>query len=222
MPLSPVPPENQTFVHPYYKKHIYFGALSTALAINSLFTSWESAKIVGATTCIGVAYATISDLFMCRYCIEYFNGGHRYNGKRLEDRPIRTLNPNWNALIWGMISSWHLSALGGIFLAALSRVPISPSMPKLSARQVIPNLAAGASLLFAATFFLFWKKCQLEEREELFAHRIIDQKRPMPREMQVKFERVSCHNGSSYVGMAIILFMCATFALGIRIRKAYL
>ncbi len=59
----------------------------------------------------------------CRDCIEYFTVYHIYRGKDLSFRPLKTLDPNLNAIAWGMIATWHVCAVAGTVLAANGKSP---------------------------------------------------------------------------------------------------
>lgn len=88
--------------------------------MGAVFAPWEAVKIVGLTVLTGVSYGIANDMFACRDCIEYFTVGHRYDGKELRNRPLKTLNPNLNAIAWGMIATWHVCAIAGSVLALIS------------------------------------------------------------------------------------------------------
>jgi len=199
---------------------VYTAGVATALSGIGVLAPWESTKIIGSTTLIGIAYATINDLFACRQCIEYFTVGHIYDGRRLDHRPIMTLNPNWNALAWGMISSWHLSALAGVLLATLARAPMTASTPKLSARQIIPGLALGSALLLASITTMAWllerplEKALKEQRHKM------DLWPNAPRDMRRKFTLVDCRNSLGYLCMTLLVSICAASVIGFRVRQS--
>lgn len=91
-------------VTPQYKSLVYTAIGVTTLSAVALRSSWESIKIIGLTVLTGTAYGIINDMIACRDCIEYFTVGHFYDGLSLTNRPIQSLNPNLNAIVWGMIA----------------------------------------------------------------------------------------------------------------------
>jgi len=192
---------NQNFVNPEYKLIVYTACVATALAGASLLAPWESARIVGATTLTGIFYATINDMFACRDCIEYFTIGHVWDGQKLDKRPIMTLNPNLNAIAWGMIASWHVSALAGVVFAALARLPLTAV--KLTTRQLAPYLAGGAVALCAIahvavrTLEPWFKRLEQEGRWDGVLEDV-------PRDYQAKFLMCDTRNSVGYFGLAIL------------------
>jgi len=97
-----------------------------------------------------VSYGIANDMIACRDRIEYFTyGKHKYFGqdsKNFVNRPLQTSNPNLNALAWGMIATWEVGTIAGLILAAIARVPFLDS-PKITARQLTPYMAIGATLI---------------------------------------------------------------------------
>ena len=192
---------NQNFVNPEYNLLVYTACAATALAGASLLAPWESVRIIGGTTLTGIFYATINDMFACRDCIEYFTVGHVWDGRKLDQRPIMTLDPNLNAIVWGMIASWHVSALAGALFAAIARMPYAAV--QLSARQIAPYLVGGAVALcviaHVATRVLEQRVHRLANNgnfDEIFED--------TPRDYQAKFMLVNIRNLTGYAGLGVL------------------
>ncbi|MCH9811185.1 hypothetical protein K0U07_00305 [bacterium] len=101
----------------------------------------------------GVAYGVVNDMFACRECIEYFTVGHRYDGKNLRNRPIQTLNPTLNAIVWGQIATWHVCTIAGAVFAFVARVPLPFITEKVSSTQVGKVLVVVAPIVCTIAHF---------------------------------------------------------------------
>ncbi|MCP5489830.1 MAG: hypothetical protein H7A42_01785 [Chlamydiales bacterium] len=210
---------NQNFVNPEYKLIVYTACAATALAGACLLTPWESVRMIGGTTLTGIFYATINDMFACRDCIEYFTIGHVWDGRKLDKRPIMTLDPNLNAIAWGMIASWHVSALAGALFAAAARLPYAAV--KLSTRQIAPYLVGGAIALCTVAHVTVrvldsWLK-ELEKNGGL--DEVLGD---VPPDYQAKFMSVNVRNLVGYVGIGVLgialSVLMATTRLGLTPR----
>jgi hypothetical protein len=184
-----------------YKLIVYTASAATALAEASLLTPWETVRMIGGTTLTGIFYATINDMVACRDCVEYFTIGHVWDGRKLDKRSIMTLDPNLNAIAWGMIVSWHVSALAGVLFAAVARLPYAAV--KLSTRQIAPYLVGGAIVLCAVAHVTVrvldsWLK-ELEKNGGLD-----DVLEDIPRDYQAKFMSVNVRNLTGYFGLAVL------------------
>lgn len=146
-------PPDRAFFAEQYRPLVATAFVATALAATAALAGpIEAIRIIGMTTLTGVSYATANDMIACRDCPEYFTIGHFDDGQNLENRPIRTLNPTLNALVWGPISSWHVSAIAGVLIAIAARLPILSAT--VSAASIAPFLAAIAVGTFARSHFL--------------------------------------------------------------------
>jgi hypothetical protein len=131
-------------INPNYQQVVNFSLYATGIAAATLLTRCESIKIIGTTVLTAVSYGILNDMIACRDCIEYFTIGHRYDGRNLRYRPLNTLNPNLNALVWGAIATWHVSAIAGAVFAIFARMPFPKLSVKITAAQLAPCLAIGA------------------------------------------------------------------------------
>lgn len=130
-------------VNDKYKCLVYTAGGATLAAAIALLTPWEPVKIVGLTVLTGVSYGIANDMFACRDCIEYFTVGHRYDGQKLRNRPLNTLDPTLNAIAWGSIATWPVCALAGVLFAFLARVPFPGLTKKITTAKLAPVLAVG-------------------------------------------------------------------------------
>lgn len=137
-------------INPKYASQIYTALAATGTAAIGLCIGRpESVKIAALTVLTGVSYGITNDMIACRDCIEYFTVGHVYDGLHLRRRPLLTLNPTLNALVWGMLATWHVSTIAGCALATVARVPV----PKLSSTnwQILRNSVLGKFINFNPT-----------------------------------------------------------------------
>ncbi len=92
-----------SLINPKYAPTVYTALAGTAVGVGIMFSPLEEFKIIGLTICTGVIYGIFNDMIACRECIQYFTIGHIYReGDDRDYRPLRTLNPTINALVWGM------------------------------------------------------------------------------------------------------------------------
>ncbi|CCB88493.1 unknown protein [Simkania negevensis Z] len=192
---------NQNFVNPEYKLIVYTACAATAFAGASLLAPWESVRMIGGTTLTGIFYATINDMVACRDCIEYFTFGHVWDGQKLDKRPIMTLDPNLNAIAWGMIASWHVSALAGVLFAAVARLPYAAV--KLSTRQIAPYLVGSAIAL--CTFAHVTVRVLDSWLKELEKNGGLDKVwGDVPSDYKAKFMSVDVRNFVGFVGLGVL------------------
>lgn len=184
-------------INPRYKPLVNTALVATGLALGAVFAPWEAVKIVGLTVLTGVSYGIANDMVACRDCIEYFTVGHRYDGKELRNRPLKTLNPNLNAIAWGMIATWHVCAIAGSVLALIARAPIPGLVLKVSAVQLAPYLAIGAAL----TIILAHVNSRLAQKEMT--------KNPhskywdVPLDLQAGWEACNTRNTTGYAAISL-------------------
>src|SRR5436853_3045133 len=148
-----------SLIHPRYKIPVYMSMITTGLALLTLFQPWEYFKIIGLTILTGVSYGIISDLISCHECIEYFTLGHHYDERNLRYRLVQSLNPIYNAIIWGIFATWHLSLFAGIILASVARL----SRQNTSFQQIMRYLIYGSGIIFIISHigsYLMKKKMQ--------------------------------------------------------------
>ncbi len=198
----------QRLVNPRYRSAVNCGAIVTSLAITGLLVPLETARILGMTILTGFAYGVVNDMIACRDCIEYFTIGHIYDGKKLRRRPIETLNPNLNAVVWGSIATWPVCAIAGALFAAVARIPFPGLAVKITAIQLAPYLITGAaiSLVIAHTMSRLAKASM--ERSPCLKHIFI------PLEFQAGWEACNVRNTAGYcaIGLGGILLPIALIA----------
>ena len=117
---------------------VFWAAVAEAAALGAVLFGSEHRKIIGMTMLLGWAYATLTAYLSCTECPEYYTLGHVYDGQRFERRLVRSLDPKLNALVWGPVASWHVSALFGwiiSFCATSSWFSV-----QITARQLLPIL----------------------------------------------------------------------------------
>ncbi len=108
---------NRDLINPRYSHLIRPAAAITISAIGAIAMPWKSSRVWGATVLVAVGYGIINDLFACRVCPEYFTVRHIYDGQNTENRLVKTLDPNVNALAWGVVATTRIAAYGGVVLA---------------------------------------------------------------------------------------------------------
>ena len=190
-------------VNPKYKILVYTALGATCLATGAVFAPWQAVKIVGMAVLTGVTYGIVNDMIACRDCIEYFTVGHRYHGKELSNRLIKTLNPNLNAIAWGMCASWQVCTIAGLLLAAVARAPFPGLTSKISAVQLAPYLAVTAALTI---IFAHIKSRQAQKKMAEIVENVENPEfnyTGVPIDLQAGWEACSVRNFTSYAAVAL-------------------
>ncbi len=202
------------FLNPDYKILTYPAIIATLLAGGgSLFISSEFIKIIGIFTLTGISYGILNDIVACHQCIEYFTVGHGWDGRNLRYRPINTLNPILNAIIWGMIATWHVSAIAGLIVASLSRMPLLYSVVKITSFQLIPWLSLGAVVILTVAQYRA-TTAQRKVKDTLIRWELKDDDLPhpytlfgsyydVPTRLYPQWHAQHVRNSTGYAGLAI-------------------
>lgn len=180
-----------------YEPLVNTAAVATGLAVAAVLAPWEAMRIIGMTVLTGVGYGVANDMIACRDCIEYFTVGHFYDGKKLENRPLNTLDPTLNALAWGTIATWHVCAIAGAFFALLARTPLPGLALKITAAQLAPYLAIGAAVAFIVSHV----RSRLAQEEMTNSPRV--KYFGVPREFQPGWEACNIRNMTGYASIGI-------------------
>lgn len=200
-------------VTPEYKPLVYTAIGATALATGAVNTSWESIRIIGLTVLTGAAYGIANDLIACRDCIEYFTVGHFYDGQSLKNRPIQSLNPNLNAVVWGMIATWHVCVIAGTFLSVIARLPLPGLRSKIQATQIAPYLIIGAiaTIVLAHIDSRAMRKKMKDNPHEKYSD--------VPLHLQAGWEACNTRNSTGYDALVLGSIVLSVGILAIRIFK---
>lgn len=138
-------------ITPEHKTLFYKAATTTVLAAGSLYTPWETTKIIGSTILTGIGYGIANDLFSCWRCSKHFDNDHITDRSHLRDRPIQGLHPVFNAAVCGMFGYWRVSSIAGTVFAAAARAPLPIFKVKIKAAQITPYLIIGSVLITFVT-----------------------------------------------------------------------
>lgn len=113
----------------------------------------ESLKIVGLCMVAAISYGIVHDQFTARICLEYFTVFHP---------PILLgiQSPTLLGLAWGVLATWWVGVILGIFLAIAAR---AGSRPKRSLLDLLPSvrtplLVMAACALLSGIAGFFWGK----------------------------------------------------------------
>ncbi len=191
------PSGSSRIINPKYRLIVGAAIAGTGLATAAVLAPWEAVRIIGMTVLTGVGYGVANDMIACRDCIEYFTVGHVYDGRRFEKRPLNTLNPNLNALVWGAIATWHVCAVAGTFFALVARVPFPGMALKVTAAQLAPYLAisAGIALLVSHARSRSAQKVATDRFEYKYSG--------VPMYLQSGWEACSVRNRTGYASIGI-------------------
>ena len=203
-------------VTPRYATSVYASFIATGLAaLGAAKSSNESIKIISYTVLTGVGYGIVNDMFACRDCIEYFTVGHFYDAKKLRFRPIQTLNPTLNAIVWGQMATWHVCAIAGALFAFVARVPLPYITEKVSSSQVGKVLAVVAPVVCVIAHIASIKAKKSVENSGLEG-RFSDQY-DVPEEFAARWHACTVRNAAGYASIAVggILLM-----LGMTVQRA--
>jgi hypothetical protein len=113
----------------------------------------ESLKIVALCLLAGALYGVVHDQVTARVCLEYFTVFH--------PDVFHTHSPTLLALGWGVLATWWVSVILGIFLAIAARagsspkataIDLAPKVLRLLIVMALCALAAGISGYFLQGF----------------------------------------------------------------------
>lgn len=195
-------------------RHIFRSAVyATQLSAIAALIPFEPTKIVGTTVLTGVFYGVINDMFACRDCIEYFTIRHFYDGTDPRYRLIRSLNPNLNALAWGMAATWPVTAAAGSLLAVASRMPFPGMDHKVTTSELLPLLTAGAAITLVISH-IFSRVAQ----QQAANNPNFNLYRNVPQEFQAKWHACNVRNSTGYAALAIGGIFLTTFIITSRLR----
>lgn len=195
--LSLLLPSHPPLINQKYRSLTHTAAIATGLAVAAVFVPFEMIKIIGMTVLVGVSYGVANDMIACRDCIEYFTVGHFYDGTNLKHRPLNTLNPNLNAIAWGAIATWHVSAIAGVFFALISRMPFPGLILKITAVQLAPYLMIAAAITLLVSHIIA-RRAQKE-----MADAPHDKYFQVPLHLQPQWEACAVRNASGYAAIGL-------------------
>lgn len=132
---------------PEHKPLFYKASAATALAAGSLYTPWETTKIIGSTVLAGIGYGIANDMISSWGCSKHFDKDHISDPSHLRNQPIQGLHSSLNAVISGMFDYWRVSSIAGIILAIAARAPLSIFKVKIKATQITPYSVIGSILV---------------------------------------------------------------------------
>jgi len=134
-------------ITPEHKTLFYKAATTTVLAAGSLYTPWETTKIIASTILTGIGYGIVNDLISSWGCSKHFDKGHISDRSHLRNQPIQGLRSSLNAIVCGMFDYWRVSSIAGIVFAAAARAPLPIFKVKIKAAQITPYLLIGSVLI---------------------------------------------------------------------------
>lgn len=132
-------------ITPEHMSLFYKAATTTVLAIGSLYTPWETTKIIGSTILTGIGYGIANDLISSWGCSKHFDKGHISDLSHLRNQPIQGLHSSLNAIVCGMFDYWRISSIAGIAFAAAARTPVLKI--KIKAIQITPYFVIGSFVI---------------------------------------------------------------------------
>lgn len=194
---------NNPIITPGYEPLTYFagGAVTLATA-GVIFGPFEAVRIVGTTVLTAAAYGIANDMIACRDCIEYFTVGHWFagiDGRDLDARPLQTLDPNINAVAWGVIATWHVATVAGIILATAAQLPLPFVATTISAGQLLPFLAIGSVATLALGQLASMGARRIEEREHNNPYHGV------PEAFQSRWAACSSRNAVGYLCLSTLI-----------------
>ncbi len=195
------------FINPKYRCHTVTGLIVTILNIISLILLviykslgydlsdfGESILIFNMVTLMGIFYGILNDVIACRDCIEYFTVGHFYDERHLDHRPVNTLDPNINAIIWGIFATWHFSIVAGVIIGFISNIPFFDTKVTITAIQLLPIL--GGLVILILIISHVGARIAQGKIEKIIAP---NKYRGVPMELQSKWEACNVRNSLGYL-----------------------
>jgi len=134
-------------INPEHKSLFYKAATTTVLAAGSLYTPWETTRIIGSTILTGIGYGVTNERISSWGCSKHFNKDHISDPSHLRNQPIQDLHSSLNAVVSGMFDYWRVSSISGIILATAARAPLSIFKVKIKATQITPYSVIGSILV---------------------------------------------------------------------------
>ncbi|PWU16174.1 MAG: hypothetical protein C5B45_01035 [Chlamydiae bacterium] len=134
-------------ITPEHKFLFYKATTTTILAAGSLYTPWETTKIIGSTILTGIGYGVVNELISSLDCSKHFDKKHISDSSHLRNQPIQGLHSSLNAVVSGMFDYWSVSSISGIILAVVARASLPILKVKINATQIIPYLVIGSSIV---------------------------------------------------------------------------
>ncbi|MFA6118952.1 MAG: hypothetical protein WCT85_05915 [Parachlamydiales bacterium] len=186
--------QTSSIINENYKKYIYEGLSTATLSAISLLFPFEALKIVGTTMLAGMGYGIVSNLVSSIRCPEYFTIDHKYHGKELQPRLVRSLNPLLNAVVWGSLTTMRVSFLAGTFFALLSRIPFAKLAIKISAAQL--GFCFGAIAVVAILYSQIKSKHAQNEMKDEMTKKPYIAYEDVPVDLQHKWEGCYVRNKS--------------------------
>ncbi len=134
-------------ITPEHKSLFCKAATTTALAAGSLYTPWETTKIIGLTILTGIGYGITNDLISSWDCSRHFDKKHISDSSHLRKQPIRGLQSSLKAVVRWVFDYWRVSSIAGIILAVVDRASLTIIKVKINATQITPYLVIGSSVV---------------------------------------------------------------------------
>ncbi len=210
LPIAVAPQPSLPLINPRFSLIVKTAATAAGIAATALLAPWEVVRIIGMTVLMGMSYGIANDMIACRDCIEYFTVGHFYDGKKLDYRPLNTLNPNLNAIAWGAIATWHVCAIAGAFFSLLARTPLPFLAIKITALQLSPYLAIGSVITMLVSHVLSRKA---QQKMAINPH----EKYPgVPLDLQAGWEACNVRNLSGYLSLGVGGIVCSVAMIAAR------
>jgi len=128
--------EQSGLLNPVYANKIKRAILINIIAFCALFWPIDAVQLIGAIVFLGTVYGVANDMIACRDCIEYFTFGHVFDGQNYRWRPLNSLDPDLNAIVWGMLATWPFCVAAGLILAICAQLPIPYVSVTISTVQV--------------------------------------------------------------------------------------
>lgn len=177
-------------------EHAFYAVVASVFAIHLPI---EAVRIIGYTVLTGAIYGFINDMIACRICIEYFTVGHVFDGQAHYRRVLKTLDPNLNALAWGVIATWQPCAVIGSVLAICAQLPIPTSSTTVTSSQLLPYFCVAAAATFIAAELVSSIVCRIVAHKKI----AITFYTGVPDEYTLKWLSCDVRNSTGYLSLGI-------------------
>jgi hypothetical protein len=178
-------------VNPECRKSFIFKIFIIVIATIAMMYPHNLSRLWGSMILTPVMYAILNDLRACRTCIEYFTLGHIYDAPRL----VMNLNPNQNAIIWGIFVAAKLSLFGSSFATAFAAIRNFPNFDEIPVISILLIQSTVYIVIFVLGELVSW--CSLFNSANYYSE-YFDKECHVPRKLMGKWNAVMNRNVMGY------------------------
>jgi len=105
------------YFHPKFIQHIVQGISVLFFGIACYFSPFHILNIFAIPIIFGTIFGIAINIYTCKECIEYFTVDHTFDGSDMNRRLVKSINPYFNAIIWGILLTYNHSIDASVLLS---------------------------------------------------------------------------------------------------------